>query len=370
MDVNISIIGAGVIGLAIARRISEDHGDIVVLERHGSFGKETSSRNSEVIHSGIYYPKNSLKAKLCVEGNALLYDFCSAYDVPHQNCGKLIIAQNEEQLKELHSIRKKGEDNGVRGVELLGKTQIAALEPNVRAAFALSVPSTGIIDTHTLMQRLESMASNQGVHFAYLTKVTSISKNGMGYTIKTMDQDGNDFEFTSRKVINCAGLESDQIAYMAGISNPMYKITFCKGEYFRVRSPKNKLVKHLIYPTPFKDLAGLGIHTTLEMDGGMKLGPDITFQDENSYDYSVDVSKREKFYKAASSYLPFLEPDDLEPEMAGIRPKIQKEGEPVKDFIIKEESDSGFPGLINLIGMESPGLSSSLAIAEYVSKLI
>ena len=228
MDVNISIIGAGVIGLAIARKLSEDHSDVVVLERHASFGQETSSRNSEVIHSGIYYPKNSLKAVLSVKGNQMLYEFCNENNVPHQRCGKLIIAQNDAQLTELLSIRKKGEINGVQEIQLLSEKEIADLEPHIRARHALLVPSTGIIDSHSLMHKLESISYNQGTQFAYLSAVRSIRKNGKGYIIETRDNNNENFEFSTKKIINCSGLESDSIAEMVGLNHKAYKINFCK----------------------------------------------------------------------------------------------------------------------------------------------
>lgn len=370
MDAEITVIGAGVIGLAIAENLSSDSSDLFLIEKHSSFGQETSSRNSEVIHAGIYYTKNSLKAKLCVEGKQLLYDYCKMYGVPYNKCGKLIVATSEDEIRIIEGIRQKAIANDVNDLELLEKDQIHELEPSIFALKALLSPSTGILDSHSLMKQYETNTVNNGGQIVYGSEVTGLRKISGGYEITLLDSDKQVYSFTSAKVINSAGLTSDKISEMVGINDDNLRIMFCKGEYFRVRPPKNKLIKRLVYPVPHENMEGIGVHVTIDMGGGVKLGPDVKYLETNIYDYKVTESKQEVFFQSAKKFLPFLEYDDLVPEMAGIRPKIQKPGEPLRDFYIKEESDRGFPGFINLIGMESPGLTSSIAIARYVRGLL
>lgn len=370
MDAEITIIGAGVVGLAIAEKLSMDHRNLFLIEKHSTFGQETSSRNSEVIHAGIYYIKNSLKSILCVEGKSLLYDYCRKYDVPFNNCGKLIVATSDEEISVIEGIRQTAIKNGVDDLQVLNRQQIAEMEPNIFALKALFSPSTGIIDSHSLMKQFETNTINNGGQIVYGSEVTGIKKTDGGYEITLLDADKKNYIFTSGIVINSAGLTADKISEMVGIDDEKLKIHFCKGEYFRINPPKNRLVKRLIYPVPHHNMEGIGIHITIDMGGGVKLGPDVKYLESNIYDYKLTPSKQEAFFKSAKKFLPFLEYDDIAPEMAGIRPKTQKPGEEQRDFYIEEESKRGCPGFINLIGMESPGLTSSIAIAKYVSNLI
>jgi L-2-hydroxyglutarate oxidase LhgO len=370
MDSDITIIGAGVIGLAIAEKVSEEYKNVFLIEKHASFGQETSSRNSEVIHAGIYYTKDSLKSRLCVEGKWLLYDYCRQYNVPFNNCGKLIVATSEMEIPVIEGIQQTALINGVDDLSLIGREEIAELEPNIFALRALFSPSTGIVDSHSLMKQFETNAVNNGCQIVYGSEITGIMKIKGGYKITVNDADKENYTFTSRVIINSAGLTSDKISEMAGINDDNLKIMFCKGEYFRIIPPKNRLIKRLIYPVPHQNMEGIGIHVTIDMGGGVKLGPDVKYLESNIYDYKLTASKQEAFYISAKKFLPFLEYEDLAPEMAGIRPKIQKPGEPLRDFYIMEESKRGLPGFINLIGMESPGLTSSIAIARYVVRLI
>lgn len=369
MDADFTIIGAGVIGLAISEKLSENHKNVFVIEKHPAFGQETSSRNSEVIHAGIYYPEKSLKAKLCVEGKELLYNYCKKYDIPYNNCGKLIVATTPEEIEIIKGIRETARKNGV-DLPVLGKDQIAEMEPEIFALKALFSPTTGIIDTHALMKRFETNILNNEGQIVYGSEVTGLRKIDGGFEVKLADADKLNYSFTSSVVINSAGLTSDKISEMAGIKDENLKIRFCKGEYFRINPPKNRLVKRLIYPVPHKKMEGIGIHVTIDMAGGVRLGPDVKYLDTNIYDYKVTPSKQEAFWKSAQKFLPFLDIDDIAPDMAGIRPKIQKQGEPIRDFYIMEESQRGYTGLINLIGMESPGLTSCISIANYVNNLI
>ena len=370
MDAEITIIGAGAVGLAIAEIVSEKYKNVFLIEKHQSFGQETSSRNSEVIHAGIYYTQGSLKAQLCLEGKWLLYDYCKKYDVPYKNCGKLIVATSEEEIAVIEGIRQTAIKNGVNDLQFLGQEKISELEPNIFAVRALFSPSTGIVDSHSLMKQYETNSVNNGCQIVYGSEVTGIEQIGNGYKISLLDADKRDYSFTSKIVINSAGLTSDKVSEMVGINDEKLKILFCKGEYFRINPPKNRLINRLVYPVPHHNMEGIGIHVTVDMAGGVKLGPDVKYLDSNIYDYKLNASKQEAFYKSAKKFLPFLEFDDISPEMAGIRPKIQKPGDPLQDFYIMEESRRGFPGFINLIGMESPGLTSSIAIARYVERLV
>jgi len=370
MDVNITIIGSGVVGLAIASHLSSKYDNIFVIEKHKLFGQETSSRNSEVIHSGIYYQEGSLKAKLCVRGRELLYKTCREEEIQFNNCGKLIVATVEEELDALNALQEKAIRNNVHDLELLDSNQVRDLEPNISAIKALFSPSTGIVDSHGLMKHFEKTSIINGVNFSYHSEVTDLAKQNGGYLINLKDADGNPFSFSSSIVINCAGLESDKTANLLGITDEEYKIYFCKGEYFRINPPKNRMVNRLIYPVPGQKLVGLGIHSTIDLSGGLKLGPSAFYLNQNEYDYTVNAENSTEFYKSAKKFLPFIEPEDLSPEMAGIRPKIQAPGSNAKDFIIRNEEDKGFRNFINLIGIESPGLTASMAIAEYVEEIM
>jgi L-2-hydroxyglutarate oxidase LhgO len=370
MEAEITIIGAGVIGLAIAEKLTEEYNDIFLFERHLSFGQESSSRNSEVIHSGIYYTKESLKAKLCVKGKYLLYDYCSNYRIPHDRCGKLIVATSEEEIPYLEEIMDTARENGVDDLQMLGPNEVNDMEPNIFACKALYSPSTGIVDSHLLMKQFETNTINNGGHIIYGSEVKGIERQKDGYRITIIDADKKHYSFSSRIVINSAGLASDKISEMTGIYDNNLSLFFCKGEYFRLRPPGNRLVNRLIYPVPAPNMEGMGIHVTVELGGGVKLGPDVEYLNIKDQDYTLSPSKHNVFYRDAKRFLPFLEYDDITPEMAGIRPKLQDYGETPRDYYIMEESARGFPGFINLIGIESPGLTSSIAIAEYVNDLL
>ena len=369
MDTEITVIGAGVVGLATGEKLTELSAEVFIIERHPTFGQETSSRNSEVIHAGIYYPEGTLKARLCVEGKSLLYDYCSRYDIPHNKCGKLIVATTPEEIPRIESLRLSAQKNGV-DLEMIDASRIAQMEPAVYGLKALYSHTTGIIDTHSLMKRFETNILNNGGHIVYGSEVTGIIKINGGYVVTVLEADNTSYSFTTRILINSGGLASDRISAIAGIKDDDLSLRFCKGEYFRVRPPKNKLITRLVYPVPCNNLEGVGIHATIETGGGLKLGPDVTYIDSGTYNYKMTPSKQELFWKSARKYLPSLEYDDLVPEMAGIRPKLQGPGEPVKDFYIREESDRGLKGFINLIGIESPGLTSCISIANYVANLI
>ncbi len=343
------------------------------MEKNTKFGQETSSRNSEVIHSGIYYTTNSLKAKLCVEGRKLLYDYCDQKGVHYKKCGKLIVASNNKEEKQLKGILTQAQANGVDDGQLIGSDKILELEPHIRAKAALYFPSTGIVDTHRLMKQLETDAINNGVEFAYATDVIAIQKvgkdNNINYQVEVKELQGS-YSFTSSIVINAAGLYADTIASMAGIVAQNYKQYYWKGEYFGVGNGKNKLINHLIYPVPNKNTTGLGIHATIDLSGGVKLGPNAIYLNNNTIDYSINKKHRLAFFKSASKFMPFLQEEDLHPDQAGIRPKLQQPNDVARDFLITEESNKEYYRFVNLIGMESPGLTACLAIGVYVNSII
>ena len=370
MDTSFTIVGAGVIGLAVAAELSKNNEAIFVLEKNLKLGQETSSRNSEVIHSGIYYPLNSLKARLCVEGKKLLYNYCDSNHIAYNKCGKLIVSNSTREDVLLENILGRAAANGVTDGRIIDKDEISQLEPHILAQKALYFPTTGIIDSHGLIKQLEADAANRGAEMVYGSEVKAIEQINGGYQVTVSEQDGPGFSFSTKYLINCAGLHAEDIARIAGISKEDYSVYYWKGEYFSLANGKHKLISRLVYPVPDKNTEGLGIHTTVDLTGRVKLGPNAIYMENNPLDYSLDKSHAKEFYLSALKYLPFLEENDLVPDQVGIRPKLQKPGDEIRDFEIREESDSGFPGFINLIGIESPGLTACLSIAKYVRELI
>lgn len=362
------VIGAGVVGLAITRALSRRGIETVLVERHDAFGRDTSSRNSEVIHAGFYYPTGSLKARLCIEGNPLLYEFCTAFDVPHRRCGKLVVARDPDEEEKVNHLFAQGCANGVPGLALYSSERIRELEPAIAGTLALWSPSTGIFDSHTFMKRLEQQAQEAGATIAYCCEVTGIARSGDGYAVTVNDSDGSTTVLACERVVNAAGLFSDRIAAFAGIDidGAGYRIHWCKGEYFSVSNRHKNRLTHLVYPAP--TTISLGIHAVLGLEGNLRLGPSALYVD--AIDYRVDPAHRSEFYLSAKTMFPFLEEDDLAPDMSGIRPKLQGSGDSFRDFVIRDEAERGLPGFINLIGIESPGLTSALAIARYVESIV
>ena len=372
-DFDIVIIGAGVVGLAVASELAQStvNKNTLVLEKARSFGQETSSRNSEVIHGGMYYPANTLKARLCVEGKRLLYEICEKQNIPCKKIGKLIVATENEELTALDEIRAQGELNGVEGLRLVSGPELKKMEPNLFGIAALFSEETGIVDSHRLMEYFLQSVQGKDVMAVYNSQVSDIAKMDYGYKITVKNND-EILEIKSSVVINCAGLDSDTIAKLAGIDlqKNKYELHYCKGQYFRVGAGRVKLLQRLAYPVPKPKSGGLGVHATLDLGGGLRLGPDDKYLNNRVKDYSVDEGKKSDFYLSAVKFMPFINEQDLSADTAGIRPKLQEEEGEFRDFVIKEESDKGFPGFINLIGIESPGLTASPAIARYVKGLL
>ena len=361
-DVHTVIVGAGVIGLAVANQLASEGNDVLILEQKHLFGSETSARHSEVIHAGIYYPKDSLKAQFCTRGKALLYNYCKKHAIEHKRLGKIIVATSAEQVDTLHGIAAHARANGVDDLEHLGKNEVSALEPAIVASAGLLSPSTGIVDSHAFMLSLLGTAESQGAMIAYNSHVDRVEKITGGFKLSVVGQDS--MTLTCKQLVNAAGHGACPLALASDCLTEQQTPTakFAKGNYFRLQGKTP--VSRLIYPVP--EPGGLGVHITLDLAGQSRFGPDVQWQD--SLDYNVDASRSEKFYTAIRRYWPALEDDALVPDYAGVRPKIEMNGAAFNDFVVQGREVHGVDGLVNLFGIESPGLTSSLAIAEYVSE--
>lgn len=362
--VDITIVGAGVVGLSAVAELAAAGREIVVVERHDGFGREASSRNSEVIHAGIYYPLGSLKARLCRQGREMLYQLSADEGIPTRKIGKIIIALDERDLPVLEDLKARGDENGVGGLRLLSAEEVHKLEPNVRSVGGLLSPETGIIDSHCLMEYFEKRAS---ATMAYNCELTGLEKAAGGWRVVIGDADGEEFSFFSRVVINAAGVGAGRVSELAGIDIGVagYTVYPCKGEYFRIRGGEGERTERLVYPPPTG--ISLGLHTVVDLQGGVKLGPNAFYVDE--IDHTVDESHLDEFFEGARGYLPALRRESLTPDMAGIRAKLYRKGEEERDFIIRHEADRGLEGLITLAGIESPGLTASPAIGRYVGSI-
>ncbi len=367
-DYDILIVGAGVIGLSIAYNLAGSGSKILVIEKEDNYGKGISSRNSEVVHSGIYYPEGSQKHRLCIRGRELLKEFCKNNNVWYNECGKLIVAQHN-QIDDLNKLYNQAIKNGIKSVKEISNLDIKNISPLISAKAALFIDCTSIFSSHDFMSRLYNHSYNDDHDYLFKTSIESVNQNSYGYEI-TIKNAYDDFEkFTCRSVVNCSGLSSDIISDFViknDASTP--KISFSKGCYFKLSSRWKNAFKSLIYPIPDLKNQTLGIHLTIDRDSNARLGPDAKIIDKE--DYIVNESDLEKFYLAAKTYIPKLKKHDLAPDYAGIRPKIKNRDGKFSDFHIKEEIEFGLPGWFNLIGIESPGLTSSLAIGEKISQIL
>ena len=361
-EINVLVIGAGIVGLSVGYELSKNHEDVVVVEKENFLGRHTSSRNSEVVHSGLYYPYGSLKHKLCIRGNKLMYQFCDNYKIPYDNCGKLIVGTSEEELPHLDKLIENGNRNGVEGMVIYDEAKTKELEPIVKAIKSLYIPSTGIVDSHKFMEKLAYLIEENDGFVVYDMQVTSIEKKDDKYIVSF----ANGEKYLTNYLINSAGLWSDKIAEMVGIDTEKHnlKLHWCKGEYYKTSKIKN--VKHLIYPLPDPKGIYLGIHLTIHLNGEVRFGPNAYYLDD--LNYKMDETYKDEFFDAVNQYLD-ISKENFQMDDTGIRPKLQGPDDDFRDFYIKEESDKGFPHFINLIGIESPGLTSALAIAEEVEKL-
>jgi L-2-hydroxyglutarate oxidase LhgO len=358
------VIGAGVVGLAIARRLALAGREVVVLEAEDEIGTHTSSRNSEVIHAGIYYPKDSVKARLCVAGRDMLYRYCAEHGVEHRRCGKLIVAASPAEEAELDRISAAATANGIDDLKRLSTAALRAMEPALMAGAGLLSPSTGIIDSHGLMLAIQGDAEDHGAMIALHAPVAAGRVGEGGIHLRV----GGDMpmELDCRTVINSAGLGAPDIAgRLEGFpSDRGPRQWLAKGNYFTL-TPRPPF-RRLIYPVP--EPGGLGVHLTLDLAGRARFGPDVEWIE--SMDYAVNPARGERFQAAIRRYWPDLPDGALQPGYAGIRPKLGPKGSPAQDFVIQGPADHGVPGLVNLFGIESPGLTASLAIADHVAELV
>ncbi len=357
------VVGAGVVGLAVARALALAGREVIVLEAAEGIGTETSSRNSEVIHAGIYYPQGSLMARTCVEGRRRLYAYCAEHGVPHRNCGKLIVATNDDESTRLVEIKGRAEANGVEGMRLLSASEATAMESNLHCTAALLSPSTGIVDSHSYMLALQGDAESRGAMLAFHSPLQRGRATENGIEIEVGGTEPTNLR--CRLVVNSAGLHAPSLAQKI-VGMPSDRIPtayYAKGNYFTLagRSPFSRL----IYPVPVP--GGLGVHITVDLGGQAKFGPDVEWIP--GIDYTVDPHRADKFYAAVRRYWPGLKDGALQPGYAGIRPKTVPQGAPAQDFTIQGPVEHGVPGLINLFGIESPGLTASLALAEQVREI-
>lgn len=352
------VIGAGVVGLAVARAAARRGHEVIVAEAANAIGTGTSSRNSEVIHAGMYYPTGSVRARHCVAGRRMLYEFCASRGVPHRKCGKLIVATNDAELAKIETIAKQGKINEVEGLAWIGAGEARALEPALACVGALHSPETGIIDSHAYMLALRGELEDAGGAIAFNTPVTGARRSESSWRVTFGGDSADEFEFDG--VINCAGLGAQAVARTVEGYPPerVPRLVLAKGNYFSCAG--KPAFSRLIYPVPTD--GGLGVHLTLDLNGRMRFGPDVEWIEREHYD--VDPRRADSFYERIRTYWPGLRDGALSADYSGIRPKLTGAGEPAADFLIDPPAKHGLPGLVHMFGIESPGLTSSLSLAE------
>jgi L-2-hydroxyglutarate oxidase LhgO len=360
------VIGAGIVGLACAYELSRRLDSVVVIEREVGPGREISSRNSGVIHAGIYYPSDSLKTKLCIEGNRRLYEWCEAHEVPHRRTGKLIVATSAEHEQRLLTIARHAKEVGAGELRLMSGSEASEQEPELRCELALHSPTSGVVDVHELIASLVREIKEAGGVVVYHTAVDETQKVEEGWIIQTTDTVGNQAELHARRIVNAAGLSALDVAAKSGLPDQQrpWRLYPCKGSYFALGTGAPPTRNSLIYPLP--EGGGLGVHITADISGARRAGPDAEFVD--TIDYSVDEFRAERFAEAVARYLPAIRPEHLTPDYSGIRPKLVGPGGGFADFVIANPASQ--PGAVHLIGIESPGLTAALAIGAHVSDVI
>ena len=380
-EITTTVIGGGIVGCAIAAGLSRQGISTVLLEKEGAVGRGTTSRNSEVSHGGMYYPAGSLKARYCVQGRRLLKEFCTTAGVPYQECGKLIVAASEDEIPELERLLELGRANDVEDLRLVDGAELLRLEPGIRATAGLFSPRTGILDAEGAANAYADLAREQGAQIMVSAPVTALEREGDVWRVQvTPSEDGRreGWSHRSRLVINAAGLFSDRMAALAGvdIASRGWELVHRKGNYFRIDPRHADRVKRLVYPVPPADGSSLGIHVCLDLAGQLRLGPDFEVlapgnapgmdSDDplaEAWDYRVDPSRGSEFFREVSRFLPWLEPEDLGPDQCGIRPKLTPLG--FRDFVVCRE-EGNLAGLVNLVGIDSPGLTAAPALAREV----
>src|SRR5580704_8365905 len=365
----ILIVGGGVVGCAIAQAVSARWEDVFLVEQNPKLGMATSSRNSGVVHSGIYYPKNSLKARHCIEGNRLTYEFCKKHNVPFRHTGKLVVAASREEEGHLEALKKKGEDNGVEGLRIIGPEEIAKREPHIRGTAAIEVPSTGIVSAEELVHAYARVATGQGAEIVMHARVISLDpgKDTIRVGVLIGNEEGALGEtIEARCVINAAGLYADEVAALLG--NNSWKIYPVRGEYCEIRGARASLINELVYPLPHAHGLSLGVHFTKTLWGTVLVGPTAMYV-EGKDNYERDRLPIAAFAESAKALLPEIEEKDLHLGYSGLRPKlVPPEGKGIADFVITR--DPRVPQAIQLVGIESPGLTAAPAIADYVAQLV
>ena len=366
---NVLIIGGGVIGCAIAREVSQQWQDVFLVEQFPKLGMATSTRNSGVIHSGIYYPKGSLKARLCVEGNRLSYEFCVKHNVPYRKTGKLVVAANASEEHELEALAQRGRENGVEGLTIVGPKEIEAREPHIRGTAALDVPSTGILSAEDLVRTHARLATDNGAHIVTHAKVVALTPTPGAVRVDLEIGDEGDLQKESieaRCVVNAAGLFADEIAAMLG--NKSWRIYPVRGEYCEIRGPRSNLINSLVYPLPHRDGLSLGVHFTKTLWGTVLVGPTASYV-EGKDNYERGRLPIRDFAESAKTLLPEVEERDLQLGYSGLRPKlVPPTGKGIADFVITR--DPSVPQAVHLVGMESPGLTAASSVAKHVSELV
>ena len=371
-EVEVAVIGAGVVGLAVAVVLSEQR-SVAVIERHDSYGRENSSHSSGVIHAGLYYPADWLKTTLCVEGNRLLYAWAAEHGVRVRRTGKLVLALVESEIPALRELAEAAQANGVPDLRILEKGELRSMEPAIRGAAALYSGSSGVIDQMELMRSYVAAARSNGAHFAFKHRLTGLTRRSSSFELRLEGPDGGEFTLTAASVVNAAGLAACSVGQLLGYDpaggrgNPPFKQTVNRGCYYDVvHRPNAARITHLIYPLPHGDRSGLGIHVTVDVNGDVHLGPDSEWLDEGaSLDFRMTDDRRLAFLEAARRYWPALDFEDLTPGQVGYRPKLSGPAGPPSDFLVW--SDRGY---VHLGGIESPGMTASLAIARRVGAII
>ena len=375
MQCDVLIIGGGIVGLACAAESASRGLTTILVEKNESFGMETSSRNSEVIHSGIYYPTGSLKARLCVRANHNIYSECERHNVWYNKCGKLIVAITTDEIPSLEKLHTRALANGVEEIQILDPHDVHKMEPNIICTGALFLPSTGIVDSHELMRSYLTEAKGYGADLVFNVEYLGITQSNSTYHAELKDANGEIIKLNTRYILNSAGLRSDKVAESFGIDADEfgYRLHYNRGHYYSVSPTKSKTVSRLVYPLPHERLVSVGIHITIDKGGRIKLGPDTEYIDSTVPEtewYKFDDTRREFFYSAVKRYFPILELEDLSPDQVGVRPKRIGSEKEIKDFIIHEEIDKNLPGIVNLVGIESPGLTCAREIAREVFDIL
>jgi D-amino-acid oxidase len=367
-EVDVLVVGAGIVGLAVGAALARRGRSVLVLERREAIARETTSRNSEVIHAGLYYPEGSLKAVCCVEGREAVYARCERLRLPHRATGKIVVATSADELPRLEALARQAERNGVPGIRFLDAAELRAREPHVRALAGFLSPRTGIVDAHALALSYAAEGEAHGMEIALHTEVCGLERSGDAWRVGARGAGGELGGALAGAVVNAAGLDADRVAALAGIDVDAagYRLHPCKGDYFALAPGAPLRFAGLVYP--LHGQAGLGVHVTLDLGGRVRFGPDTEYVAAPRYD--VDASKAAAFAAAAGRYLPELRAEWLAPDYAGVRPKLAGPGVPFRDFVIAEESPRGLPGLVSLVGIESPGLTAAPAIAERVAALL